>query len=134
GRRAGDGRSAAGGAWRGVAPGCRQVPGGREGEGRDQREHVLRQLGLIERQEYERHDHPAREEQGFTGCRVAPSVPGGPPVSYTRECRDYPGKRRERDDGQVVPERCGAVEAPRRDPLERLAEEHIAGEIRMLDR
>src|SRR2546427_12573919 len=67
----------------------------------------------------------------FRSCRVTPSVPGGPPVSHTRERRNYPGKRRERDDGQVVPERCGTVEAPRRDPLERLAEEHIAGEIRM---
>src|SRR5204863_3988839 len=111
-----------------------QVPGGREGEGRDQRKYVLRQLGLIERQEYERHDHPAREEQRLTGCRVTPSGPGGPPVSHTRERRDDPGKRRERDDGQVVPERCGTVEAPRRDPLERPAEGHVPGERRVLDR
>src|SRR2546427_9411115 len=37
----------------------------------------------------------------FRSCRVTPSVPGGPPVSHTRERRNYPGKRRERDDGQV---------------------------------
>ena len=117
-----------------MAPARDDVARGGERQRRYQRQHVLWQLGLVEGQEQERHDHPARQQQGLARRSVAPGVPGGAPVSHARERRDDPGEGRDGHDGQVVPERRGAVEAPRGDPLERLSEEHVTGEVGMLDR
>src|SRR6185437_11923756 len=103
-------------------------------ESGDQRQDVLRQLGLVERQEYQWHNYPAREEQRLAGRAVTPGLPGGAEVLQPRERRNYPREGCERHDRQIVPERRGPMEAPRRDPLERLAQEYVAREVRMPDR
>src|SRR5947208_2358212 len=76
----------------------------------------------------------AGEQQRLARGRVAASGPRGAPVAQAREPRNDPGEGRHRNDRQVVPERRRAMEARGRDAGERLAQEHVAGEVRMRDR
>ena len=105
-----------------------------EGERRHERQHVLRQLRLVEREKQQRDDHPRGEEQRLPRRRLAPSTPQVACAPHAREGRHDPRERGDRQDRQIVPERRRPMKARRGHPLQSLAHEDVGRELRVAER